>query len=177
MTIELWDRILNVNLKGVIYGTQEAYQQMVAQKHGHIVNVSSLAGLIPGWMQVAYSTTKWAVLGLTKSLRPEAAAYGIKVTAVCPGIVDTNIFKSTTLLNVSREDFIKQIPFKPIPAQKAAKIIVEGMLSNQAEVVFPFHAKALKNFYRFLPGTFNWMGKKEADKFRKLIKTQQVQPT
>ncbi len=142
---------------------------MIPQKKGHIVNISSLSGLIPGWMQVAYSTTKWAVLGFTRSLRVEAIAYGIKVTAVCPGIVDTSIFDNTTLLDISRKDFKNQVPFKPMNVTRSAQLIIREMLKNKAEVVFPFHAKALKYFYKLLPGTFESFGKKDVVKFRKLI--------
>jgi NAD(P)-dependent dehydrogenase (short-subunit alcohol dehydrogenase family) len=71
--IEHWNQIVDVNLRGVINGIQASYKIMMAQGFGHIVNTASMAGLMPGPGNVAYTTTKHAVVGLSKSLRAEAA--------------------------------------------------------------------------------------------------------
>ncbi len=71
--IEDWHQILDVNLRGVINGVHAAYKVMIVQGFGHIVNTASLAGLMPSPGQVAYATTKHGVVGLSKSLRAEAA--------------------------------------------------------------------------------------------------------
>jgi NAD(P)-dependent dehydrogenase (short-subunit alcohol dehydrogenase family) len=94
MDLEHWRRVLEVNLWGVTCGTSAAYEEMVRQGFGHIVNTASLAGLIPLPMVAAYCATKHAVVGLSASLRAEAAALGIKVSVVCPGFVETGIFRS-----------------------------------------------------------------------------------
>jgi short-subunit dehydrogenase len=92
MDLEHWRRILDVNLWGVIHGTTAAYQVMVKQGFGHIVNTASLGGLIPEPMATAYATTKHAVVGLSTSLRAEAAELRVKVSVVCPGFVQTRTF-------------------------------------------------------------------------------------
>jgi len=84
-----WDRGIDVNLRGVVHGVHAAYTVMIAQRSGHIVNTASLAGLLPAPGLTPYAMTKHAVVGLSLSLRAEAAAYGVRVTAVCPGFVDT----------------------------------------------------------------------------------------
>ncbi|MGH3257025.1 MAG: SDR family oxidoreductase, partial [Streptosporangiaceae bacterium] len=86
-----WDRAIDVNLRGVVHGVQAAYLVMVEQGSGHIVNTASLAGLLPTPGMTPYAMTKHAVVGLSLSLRAEAAGYGVRVTVVCPGVVDTPI--------------------------------------------------------------------------------------
>ncbi|MDG7001203.1 MAG: SDR family oxidoreductase, partial [Nitrososphaerota archaeon] len=73
LTTEQWLRVLDVNLMGTIYGTLGAYQVMLKQGSGHIVNVASAAGLLPQPSNSPYSTSKHAIVGLSKSLRLEAA--------------------------------------------------------------------------------------------------------
>ena len=91
MDIAHWDRIIDVNIRGVVNGVQAAYPRMIAQGQGHIVNTASGAGLAPAPLTVAYTTTKYAVVGLSTCLRPEAAVHGVRVSVLCPGPVDTPI--------------------------------------------------------------------------------------
>jgi NAD(P)-dependent dehydrogenase (short-subunit alcohol dehydrogenase family) len=82
MDLEQWRRIVDVNLWGVIHGTTSAYQLMLGQGFGHIINIASADGLMPFPMMTAYSTTKHAVIGLSTGLRAEAAELGVKVSVV-----------------------------------------------------------------------------------------------
>ena len=87
-----WERTLDVNLRGVIHGCHAAYPVMKEQGGGHIVNVASLAGLMPGSGLIApYTTSKYAVVGLSLALRAAGADAGVRVSAVCPGWIDTPI--------------------------------------------------------------------------------------
>jgi len=88
-SIEDWNRIIDVNLRGVVNGVQAGYQVMLRQGFGHIVNTASLVGLVPGVGNPSYVTTKHAVVGLSKIFRAEAATKGIQVSVLCPGIVRT----------------------------------------------------------------------------------------
>ena len=106
MGLEHWRDIVNVNLWGVIHGTTTAYQVMVRQGFGHIVNIASMAGLVPVPMETAYVTTKYGVVGLSLSLRAEAGQLGVKVSVVCPGFVRTGIYEAASVLKVSREELI-----------------------------------------------------------------------
>ena len=96
LEVEHWDRAIDVNLRGVVHGVQAAYPLMVRQGHGHIVNTASLAGPLPAPGIAPYSATKWAVVGLSLSLRGEGAGKGVRVSVVCPGGVDTPILDKRT---------------------------------------------------------------------------------
>ena len=99
---EHWQKILDVNLWGVIYGTTAAYKLMVQQGFGHIVNTASLAGLIPFPMQTMYTASKHAVVGLSRTLRLEGAELGVRVSVICPGAVESgNSGPSETFLRAS----------------------------------------------------------------------------
>lgn len=93
LTLEHWDHIIDVNVKGVVHGVAAAYPLMVEQGSGHIVNTASVAGLVPTPLMAPYSTTKHAVVGLSQSLRCEAAGHGVSVHCVCPGPVDTPLLE------------------------------------------------------------------------------------
>lgn len=136
-----WRRIVDVNLMGVIYGTAAAYAVMVKQGFGHIVNTASLAGLLGAPFMVPYSATKHAVVGLSKSLRSEAADLGVKVTVICPGFIQTNIFEASPWRKVNKDDILQKIPFKIMEAEEAARIILRGVARNKALIVFPGYAK------------------------------------
>ncbi|MFC4061275.1 SDR family NAD(P)-dependent oxidoreductase [Planomonospora corallina] len=89
LTLEHWDRTIDVNLRGVVHGVHAAYPVMVEQGFGHIVNTASLAGLTPAPLMLPYTATKHAVVGLSLALRAEARAHGVRVSVVCPGFTDT----------------------------------------------------------------------------------------
>lgn len=99
MTLDHWRRIIDINLWGVVYGTYYVYPIMIEQGFGQIVNVSSVAGLIPGGLMTSYTATKHAVVGLTLGLRAEARQYGVKVNALCPGFIETPLHDSTPKLS------------------------------------------------------------------------------
>jgi NAD(P)-dependent dehydrogenase (short-subunit alcohol dehydrogenase family) len=88
-TLDDWRYVVDVNLMGVIHGVHAAYPRMVEQGFGHIVNTSSMAGWMPTPMTTVYGTTKHALVGLSRSLRVEAADHGVRVSVVCPGVIRT----------------------------------------------------------------------------------------
>lgn len=93
--LEHWDRTLRVNLWGVIHGSHFFAPPMVARRSGHIVNLSSMLGLYATPEAIAYVATKFAVLGLTMSMRTDLAKHGVRATAICPGLIATNIIDQT----------------------------------------------------------------------------------
>jgi NAD(P)-dependent dehydrogenase (short-subunit alcohol dehydrogenase family)/pimeloyl-ACP methyl ester carboxylesterase len=104
-SVEDWERVIDVNLWGVIHGCR-AFAPMLAERAegGQIVNLASAAAYLPSKILSAYATTKSAVLTLSICLRAELAADHIGVTAVCPGIVKTNITSTTRFVGVSEEE-------------------------------------------------------------------------
>jgi NAD(P)-dependent dehydrogenase (short-subunit alcohol dehydrogenase family) len=93
-----WRRVVEVNLMGVVHGAAAFVPRLLEQgRPAHIVNTASLAGLLPNPGMVPYSTTKAAVVGLSEALDGELAAQGIRVTALCPGIISTDIVRTSIM--------------------------------------------------------------------------------
>ena len=152
MGLEHWRRILDVNLWGVIHGTMAAYPAMVRQGFGHIVNTASAAGLVPVPMLTAYAATKHAVVGLSLSLRGEAAALGVKVSVVCPGQIRTDIPRTTEYVGVRREDIMARIRSeKMMDPAKCAQVILRGVARNKAIITVTGLARVLWWLYRLHP--------------------------
>lgn len=139
---EHWRRLVDVNLLGVVYGTMAAYTVMVRQGSGHIVNVASLAGLMPSPVLTPYATSKWAVVGFSTSLRVEAASLGVKVSVACPSMVRTNFPDGTAYVNVSKEEYLKRLPWRlMMEPGDAARAILRGVARNRAIIVCPWHGR------------------------------------
>jgi short-subunit dehydrogenase len=146
------EKITDINYWSVIYGTKLAYAQMVKQGHGHIVNVSSSGGAMPVPNQSMYSGIKHAVLGLSHSLREEAAHYGVKVSAVLPGMVQSDMWDSAVnVKEYNLKESMESTPLKPISAQDAAEAILQGILANKRSIVFPRINKVTLWLYRIMP--------------------------
>jgi NAD(P)-dependent dehydrogenase (short-subunit alcohol dehydrogenase family) len=95
-TLDDWDRTIDVNIKGVLYGIAAALPHMKRQKAGHIINVSSVAGHKVGPAGAVYSATKHAVRALSEGLRQEVKAYNLRTTVISPGAVATELPNSIT---------------------------------------------------------------------------------
>ena len=94
--IEDWDRMIDVNIKGVLYGIAAALPHMTRQKSGHIINVSSVAGHRVGKNNAVYCATKTAVRVISEGLRQEVKPYNIRTTLISPGAVDTELPNTIT---------------------------------------------------------------------------------
>jgi 3-oxoacyl-[acyl-carrier protein] reductase len=100
---EVWENHIKVNLFGVYYTTRAVLPQMIERKLGDIVNISSTAGLKGAAITSAYSASKFAVMGLTDSLMQEVRKYNIRVTAMTPSTVVTELALSANLINNNEE--------------------------------------------------------------------------
>jgi len=147
------EKITSINYWGVMYGTKQAYDIMAAQGRGHIVNVASPAGAMPVPLSTAYSATKHAVVGLSHSLRAEAALYGVKVSVVLPGMVKSELWENA--INTGDYDYKKEMentPVAQITSEQAALEILQGINRNQEDIVFPFVNRMIVKLYRMFPG-------------------------
>lgn len=96
LKVDDWDRMVDVNIKGVLYGIAAVLPHMIAQKSGHIINVSSVAGHKVRTGSTVYSATKHAVRIISEGLRQEVNAYGLRTTIISPGAVATELPDSIT---------------------------------------------------------------------------------
>ena len=96
LKVDEWDRMIDVNIKGVLYGIAAALPHMKQQKAGHIINVSSVAGHKVGPGSAVYAATKHAVRALSEGLRQEVKPYNIRTTVISPGAVATELPDSVT---------------------------------------------------------------------------------
>ncbi len=159
LSMQQWRRVLDVDLLGVVYGTVHAYQVMARQGHGHIVNISSLSGLIPQPGNVPYCTSKHGIVGLSLSLRAEGADLGVKVSAACPGDMKTKIHDNMVVVNMPREQVATlsrrtHYLMPQMSAQAAARAILRGVGRNRALIVFPTAVQIIWHLYRWFPGLF-----------------------
>jgi NADP-dependent 3-hydroxy acid dehydrogenase YdfG len=120
--VDDWDRMIDVNLKGVLYGIAAALPHMTRQKSGHIINVSSVAGhkVRPG--SAVYAATKAAVRMLSEGLRQEVKPYNIRTTIISPGAVQSELPQSITEADVAKgiQDFYTAYA---IPADSFARMV------------------------------------------------------
>lgn len=174
MTGPYWDRITAVNLGGVVNGVLAAYPRMVVRGKGHIVNTASAAGLMAAPFAAGYTMTKHAVVGLTLALRPEAASVGVRVTALCPGMVETPILdrlppddlparQSSALTG---REYLTTAGLSPISADHLAAAALAGVAKNRAIVVAPASARLGWTLSRLSPRAIEMVGRRTVRRVR-----------
>ncbi|MCB5178036.1 SDR family oxidoreductase [Streptomyces antimicrobicus] len=168
-TSEDWKKVLDVNLWGVIHGCRIFGRQMAERgQGGHIVNTASAAAYLPSKTLPAYSTSKAAVLMLSECLRAELASKSIGVSAICPGIVNTNITATARFAGVDeaeekrrQERSSRLYGLRNFPPEKVAEAIVEAVVHNRAVVPVTPEAKGARWISRFAPGALRALAKLE----------------
>ncbi|WP_326580930.1 SDR family oxidoreductase [Streptomyces sp. NBC_00481] len=156
---EDWRKVLDVNLWGVIHGCRLFGRQMAERgQGGHIVNTASAAAYLPSRSLAAYSTSKAAVLMLSECLRAELAGQGIGVSAICPGIVNTNITSTARFAGVdAAEEKRRQrkttrlYGLRNYPPEKVAEAVLRAVVRNQAVVPVTPEAHGGRFMSRFAP--------------------------
>ncbi|MBA4072482.1 MAG: hypothetical protein C0497_11695 [Gemmatimonas sp.] len=166
-TIDQWRRVLDVNLHGVVHVAHAAFRRMVVQEHGHLVNTASLAGLIPTPGLSAYGASKWAVVSLTHALRLEGEGLGVKVSAICPGFVESNIYRRTLVAGLKPDAMRTMAPFPIVPVEGLIPRVFAGLARNEALIVYPFYARALWWVWRLMPWATKAKGLAQVDKIRR----------
>ena len=153
LTLDQWNAIINVNIRGVVHGVTAAYPVMLKQGHGHIVNTASMAGLTAAGQITSYVTTKHAIVGLSLALRSEAVSRGVGVLAVCPGAVETPILDKGAVGGfVGRDYFLDGSGVKnAYSADKLAADTLKAITRNKALLVKPRLAYASWMFARLAP--------------------------
>ncbi|MBB5326287.1 hypothetical protein HNQ34_003421 [Anoxybacillus tepidamans] len=149
------EEMFAVNVCGLIACTKMVYPHMMKRRSGHIINIASQAGKIATPKSSVYAATKHAVLGFTNSLRMEAAQYGVYVTSVNPGPIETNFF---TVADASG-DYVKNVKKWMLKADDVARSIVDVMMMPAREVNMPRWMNAGSKLYQLFPTLIETIGK------------------
>ncbi|MEO5654248.1 MAG: SDR family NAD(P)-dependent oxidoreductase [Marmoricola sp.] len=151
MSYEDFDWIVGVNFNGVVNGTKEFLPHLIASGDGHLINISSLFGLISMPGQTAYNATKYAVRGFTEALREEMLINGhaVGVTCVHPGGIKTGISRNgrkTSSQDADALDSLFEKKLARMAPEKAARIIFKGALAGRARVLVGIDAHLIHHF-------------------------------
>ena len=122
-----WDEVINTNLKGVFLCTKNVSKFMIKQRSGKIINITSIVGLIGNPGQANYSASKAGVIGFTKTCAKEFASRGIKVNAIAPGFIETEMTE-----NLNTDDLLKMIPLGKLGSADQIASLVNFLVSSDA---------------------------------------------
>jgi NADP-dependent 3-hydroxy acid dehydrogenase YdfG len=130
LKVEDWDQMIDVNIKGVLYGIAAALPYMKEQKSGHFINVSSVAGHKVRAGGVVYAATKHAVRVISEGLRMEVKPYNIRTTVISPGALDTELVDKITESDI-RENVRKLTDEMALPAETFARMVAFAMSQEE----------------------------------------------
>lgn len=154
LSLEQWNSIIDINIRGVVNGVAAAYPRMITQRSGQIVNTASAGGLMAAGLLTSYVMTKHAVVGLSLALRTEAADHGVGVTVICPGAVETPILEKGEFGSINGRDYyLKGQGIKKAvdPDLLAAKVL-DAVVADKPLVIEPVQTRFAWRLNRFLPG-------------------------
>lgn len=157
--LEDFEWLMGINFWGVVYGTMAFLPHLKKRPEGHIVNISSINGIMPNPNNGPYCAAKFAVKGYTETLAQEMHGTSINVSCVHPGGIKTNIARNArvnrAMFNLTREkgeNIYEEVVFRTT-ADDAAKIIISGIRRNKRRILVGADAKALDLLTRFFPVT------------------------
>jgi len=168
--LDNWYKVMNNNIFATVNGTHFAYQQMLKQGSGHIVNVASAAGLLPVPIMGIYGATKFAIVGLTHELRNEAKTLGIKVSVVCPTIINTPLYDTATYNRLDKSKALKTRGALQTP-QSAAKKILRGVKRNKATINTSVSNHLVWILFRIAPWAYDIGARRVIKLYRKKLRT------
>ena len=163
--------MIDINVRGVIHGVLAAYPVMIRQGFGRIVNTASFAGLAPTPMMTAYATTKHAVVGLSRSLRAEAKAFGVEVSVVCPGIIQTPMIAANRVVGADREKLENNMPMTPYSVERCAADILAGVHAGRHIILVTPQSKLGYVVGRWAPWLIDWLSVREMNRMREVQAT------
>jgi short-subunit dehydrogenase len=156
MEDEAWNQLMAVNLHAPVLLTRRLLPRLLEQPEAHVLNVSSILGLVAHRKACAYHVSKFAMVGFSEALRAEFTRAGLGVTVLCPGFVTTRLF-DRGMVGAS------ETAFKPPPAwlcatpEKVAAKAIRGIQRNRRMVLVTPLAHALHTFKRFFPSLLDWL--------------------
>jgi len=168
-TLDNWDWILNINLRGVIHGCHFFVPKMIeAGRGGHIANLSSILGITPAPALSAYVATKFAVRGFSQSLRAELAPHHIGVTAICPGMIATQIVADGRMsggISGNKGKVVSTFKQRGLAPEKVAAAILDAVRTNPAVRTVGKDAWAIHQLVKVAPRTVQKLGNSLSKRF------------
>jgi NAD(P)-dependent dehydrogenase (short-subunit alcohol dehydrogenase family) len=164
-----WAWLTGINLMGVVHGCEAFLPTMVESgRGGHVVNLSSAAGLLANPQLSAYSATKFAVLGLSEALRMELKPHRIGVTAVCPGIINTAITRTSPIRGIGdigerRKRLASTYVKRGYTAERVARNILRAVDRNRAIAPIAVEAHVMYVLSRAVPPLARWIAARLAE--------------
>ena len=157
-----WNYLIDVNIRGVVNGVHAVYPLMLKQGFGHIINTASGAGLIPMAVNVSYSMSKHAVVGLSMALLGQARCVGVDVSVLCPGFIETPMTqdggKFGRLDRQAFEDLKKYVDSPPMmKADDFAERCLHKIARKTPMIVLPTSLRLLWILYRLFPNFSLWL--------------------
>ena len=162
-SLEDWQWIVGINLWGVIHGCHFFVPPMVKRAQGgHVANVASAAGYVAGEALAAYSTTKFAVVGLSEALRDELRPHGIGVTTICPGLINTPITESSPMrgpqATPEARAYMQEVYRKRnYTADRVAENVLKAIARNRGVAPISPEAWLMYVLKRLSPGLVAWV--------------------
>jgi NADP-dependent 3-hydroxy acid dehydrogenase YdfG len=168
-SLDDWDWLLGINLKGVVHGCHFFIPKMVERgQGGHVINVSSILGIYAAPNVTAYVASKFAVRGLSQSLRAELAPYKIGVTAICPGMINTSIVADSRMnahIAGRRPKVVATFAQRGAPPELVAKEILACVRTNPAVRPVGRDAKLIAALTRMAPQITTRLGQVLSKRF------------
>lgn len=161
-TVDDWQWVLGINVMGVVHGCKLFAPAMIANGHGHIINLASAAGYYAAPDMTAYSASKHAVMGLSEALRAEMADKGVGVSAICPGVINTGIVASSRMRGSTGQAQEKIVEFyrkRNYGPDLVADAILGAIEHNRAVVPVSPEAWVLYGAKRFTPGALDFVSR------------------
>jgi len=164
-----WDDVIDVNLRGVVHGVHAVYPVMRAQGSGHMIHTASMAGLLPTAGAGSYTATKHAVVGLSKALRIEAKEHGVRVSALCPGVIRTPIMNAgefgRTNLTAEGEQKMMELweQLRPMDPRSFARKTLRQVDRNVPTIIVPAWWKLFWFIERLSPRLASWFWQTKYD--------------
>lgn len=157
LNLEHFNRSIDVNIRGVIHGVMAAFPHMQAQGGGIIVNTASAAGILGLPLMAPYSMSKHAVVGLSNSLRFEAAEHGVQLNVLCPMALETPILESDISLEIGASwlpdirSYLTKVGGAPYPVDKFVDYALRKIEHNKGVIVAPLGGRLRVAINRLFP--------------------------
>ncbi len=172
LALDDWRSAVEVNLMGVVHGTHAAWGRMVAQRFGHVVNTASMAAFLAPALGAPYGATKYAVLGLSRALRVEGAGLGLRVSALCPGVIRTPILEGggrhgrvQALAPAMQKRLWERM--RPMDPDVFARRALDDVLRNRGVIVHPAWWRALRALDGVAPSLVEAIARREVERVRR----------